>query len=229
MHGCKKPIEPLPEKDIYPPRLNITDAKAIFTFDANNNRENVFKITNENIVDTVKYINTDGQTIFPNPTVFGIGRNIGIVNIWGLGVADNFILIDSYHNQLWDENGEPTNNYNLSVIEKKTGIITDIIRDSLGSSSFDMKISLQKSNYYYYFRGAVEKYMYKLDHSNILEQIISTNNAIWSFFVNSNDFILYKVSDENYNMKYSLQSPSGNNFSINNNMVLRAYLRTKYF
>lgn len=82
--NCRKKEEfIIPERKPYSPKFDITDAKAIFMID-DKNEENFYKITNENKIEKINYIDTNGTTIENSKT-----------NIYMFLLSDNFLIVNN--------------------------------------------------------------------------------------------------------------------------------------
>ncbi len=209
--SCKKEEE---KKEIFAPRLNISDAKAIFTIDKNgDNGENFYKITNDNKIEKITYIHTDGVTIFENPI------SDSRVKISDLLIEETFILFQDYNGNSWNEAGESEYKERINVVIKETGEIIEIldessnIRTSLNPFKNDTEIQSNSNNFYLLLSSKICKF-----NESFIAETHAASEDIELFFVNDDDFIIQKYFNVDYNNnKYSLRTPSSFVFSVINN------------
>jgi hypothetical protein len=216
--NCKKPevVEPYTptESNIFTPRFDLSNAKAIFTIDHHENDENTYKITSDNKIEIVKYINTDGTTIYENPI------DSCIVNIYDFFIASEFLIVKNFNEVVWNEYGsQPYYNRNtVNIIDKTTGTANKIISlvDNIffnmtsNPNPFLDNYKIQKSNNNFYFE--IQDIVYKYNQIGLAEQYSPVGKELSLFKVNLNDDIIYKEADGEYKIKKS----SGGLISISN-------------
>jgi len=208
--SCKKD-EPNEEKNIFDARIDLSGAKAVFkTVQLEGN--NFYKITNENTIENIEIINTDGSTIYENPT-----ENNELSVDFCLK-SSNFLFVDFINAVLWNSKGEQINENGVNVIVKETGEIKNIGNESAFIWYYQYLYlnnnNIQNSYDAFYFSD--NERVYKIDSSFSTEQYSPVGKQIINFRVNSAGYMLYNVHNDN---EYSLKSPSGSIFSISDHVI----------
>ncbi len=188
--NCKKPSKPIPEKKVFSPRADLTDAKAVFyTNETFTTKGNFYKILNSNEIKRIDLINTDGTTIYENPRE-------AFLFVYKYINANKFLLIDNYNSKLWDNEGKIRANAGLSVIEKSTGKIFDISENISNSIS-----SIQTYNNNFYFLDYSKIYKITQTYSQSEEVSTYNNDDVNEYSINNDGFILYSSTSNNFYLK----------------------------
>jgi hypothetical protein len=196
--NCKKEIV-VPEKVIYEPRFDITDAKMIFTVDDYSLECNIYKLTDNNEIKNLILINTDGTQVYETP----------ITTTWN-GVSSclngsNFILM--FHNiGEWDSAGLYTTFQGISIVDKLTGKEIHLEGGSIpdiGANLFlnDYQIKNSSNNFYFNSYGTT----YRISSSFYLSQFSPTGKAITKYEINQDDYMLF-LSDGQFFLENSFGS-----------------------
>ena len=214
LFACKKNnIDEDPESKtdtIFAPGFNLTDSKAVFFIPNSYGCDNFYKVTKDNGVEIVGFINTDGVNVYENPTDdIYIGLN------WCLNGRD-FLLVQG-DIKTWNTGSNSIQKSIFAFINKETGEILEIDETYValytGANTFLNNFDIQSSsdnNFYYHSYNKV----YKVNFSLNYEQYSPVGKEIRHFKVKNNGCMMYKdiVSE------YVIKSPSGSLFSVSDNV-----------
>lgn len=212
--GCSDDEKPF--KPDNQPRLNITDAAGIVVYKnpsgtggrVSTQGTNLYKITTDGSVESVKFMYADGQDIDPNVT----DVSIAVRKVYDVG---DYIVLDGEF-LAWDTEGNYQSYYNL-LVRKSDGAVFEIGNNYEQLINSDLGL-LQEANFQsdkdgnlYYLNNQGE--ILKVDVSNpsdlFMTEYLPTEQTTYYFIVDQDGNCVYE-----YDGTYRLRKGAGGIFDF---------------